>query len=133
VAASLACAAARAGQRARLVTAAGLDLPVHGGPPAVRRFLDALCELRQTGAPGDALADVGSPAGGVLVIVSAEAGADDAPARFRPRGGIVLITFPAPGAGRVGGTGDAATVRGVTVLRVGDAAEAVRRWNTAVR
>ncbi|MGI5212324.1 DUF58 domain-containing protein [Plantactinospora sp. CA-290183] len=131
LAASLLCAAARAGQHTRLVTSAGLDLGVPGGVRSARRVLDELCELRQEGARDaavvpPALSPVRAGGGALMVVAAGTAGL--APlAGLRHRYSMILVVtlgdVPA----------ESPPVAGVRVLHASDAAEAVRRWNEAGR
>jgi uncharacterized protein (DUF58 family) len=130
--ASLLCASARAGQHTRLVTSAGLELPVSGGPQAVRRLLDELSELRQDAAPDaevvPARLAANRTAGGGLVVVTGGGTGLGSLAWLRSRfPTIFVIALTGPE------TTATVEVAGARVLRAGDAEEAVRRWNEAIR
>ncbi|MEJ3746491.1 DUF58 domain-containing protein [Actinomycetes bacterium KLBMP 9797] len=131
LAASLLGASTRAGHHTRLVTSSGLDLPTAGGSHAVRRLLDELCELRQDGAPADALAPASlvarGPAGGCLVVVTGATSLPAALAGLRQRFAAIVVVLLAA-------TETKTTVlTGARVLHADNAEQAVQQWNELVR
>jgi uncharacterized protein (DUF58 family) len=112
LAASLLCAAARAGHPSQLITPGGRAIPVHGAGSALRQFLDALAEIRADATPVTGL--LLPPRTGRVVVVT---GAATPP----PAGRSLVVRL---------GAGTSAPAPG-RVIRAGDAAHAVRRWNEA--
>ena len=130
--ASLLCAAARAGQRGRLLTSAGLDLPVPDGPPGVRRLLDTLAELGRDDAGDGLLTAAARHSGGTLIVVTAAAKAA-VPAGLRRRFAAVVVValgpVAAPANPVAAPAGPVPAPAGVRVLRATGAEDAVRRWS----
>ncbi|MGH3240873.1 MAG: DUF58 domain-containing protein [Spirillospora sp.] len=126
-AASLLAASARAGYHSRLITPAGLDVPMPGGPKAALRLLDELAQVGRDGARGTALVpsalSAGRGAGGVLVVVTSVSTRPAELARLRPRFPaihMIVLADEKP---------VAVTVPQVRILGAARADEAVRRWN----
>ncbi|MGQ0841359.1 DUF58 domain-containing protein [Actinokineospora sp.] len=131
LAASLSTASATAGHRSRLVTTCGADIRTRGGPGAVRRLLDELCELGPAAATGLPLVPVAlsrtKDRGGCLVVVLAGARPADlaALAALRPHYSTTIVVVLGAGSPDL-------RVPGARVLHAADAADAARRWNAVV-
>jgi uncharacterized protein (DUF58 family) len=123
LAASLVAASARVGHHTRLVTSSGIDMPTPGGSNAVRRLLDELAEVRQTGDDDPMVPAVLSAApGGCVVVVTSASAELSSLAWLRQRASAVfLITL--------GELEQRRAVAGARVLAARDAAQAVRQWN----
>jgi uncharacterized protein (DUF58 family) len=123
LAASLVAASAQAGHHTRLVTSSGIDMPTPGGSNAVRRLLDELAEVRQTGDDDPMVPAVLSAApGGCVVVVTSASAELSSLAWLRQRASAVfLITL--------GELEQRRAVAGARVLAARDAAQAVRQWN----
>ncbi|GAA2427825.1 hypothetical protein GCM10010191_45920 [Actinomadura vinacea] len=126
-AASLLAASARAGSHSRLITPAGLDVPMPGGPKAALRLLDELAQVGREGGRNSALVpaalSAGRGAGGVLVVVTSVTTRPAELARLRhrfPAIHMIVLAEEKP---------VAVTVPGVRILGAAGAEEAVRRWN----
>ncbi len=126
LAASLLVASARAGHHTRLVTSSGMDLATPGGAQAVRRLLDGLTEVRQTGADDPMVPGALSVGRGCVVIVTSAGAELVSLAWLRQRSSaIFLVTLGEAEARR--------TVAGAQLLAAPDAAQAVRQWNEVAR
>ncbi|WP_406631307.1 DUF58 domain-containing protein [Amycolatopsis sp. WGS_07] len=127
LAASLAASAASDEQPVRLATPGGLDLDTGGGTTALRRLLDALCEVGPSAEDAPLVPDelIRSGVGG-LAVVTAGAAPDDRAALAALRGRYAPVFVFVLGASCAG-------IPGATVLSAPDAAEAVRRWNAIPR
>lgn len=126
LAASLLAASAQAGHHSRLVTPSGLDVPVAGGGPGVRRLLDELSEVSQGGRCAGVVPDrmrTSRSSGGALVVVTATGTAPASLADLRRRYSTVVVMA------LTGAATGSTVVSGVRVIHAAGAAEAVRRWN----
>jgi uncharacterized protein (DUF58 family) len=123
LAASLVAASAQAGHHTRLVTSSGIDMPTPGGSNAVRRLLDELAEVRQTGDDDPMVPAVLSAApGGCVVVVTSASAELSSLAWLRQRASAVFLVT-------LGELEQRRAVAGARVLAARDAAQAVRQWN----
>jgi uncharacterized protein (DUF58 family) len=144
LAGSLLSASALAGHHCRLVTPGSLDVSERGGPAAVRRLLDELCQLSPDKSSSLVSAELargggrgGGHGGGLAVVLAGALAADLASLAALRRhyattvvmvlgGGVAPTELPG------GQRAVEVDVPGARVLRVGQAREAARRWNAVV-
>jgi uncharacterized protein (DUF58 family) len=142
VAASLVKPAALAGHRCRLLTPGGIDVATPGGPAALRRILDALCDVAQSDEPeGDVivpktLAGSGAGGGGLLVAVTGRVDQRDVRGLSTVRdrySRMVLIGVAKHGLGWDGiGVQRLSGLPAAQAISAVDAEQAIREWNAVV-
>lgn len=143
LAASLLSASTLAGHHCRLVTPGSLDVSEQGGPAAVRRLLDELCQLSPDKSGSLVPAEMargggrGGGHGGGLAVILAGALATDLAAlaalRRHYSTTVVVVLGDLPPVELPGGQRRVEVdVPGARVLRVAQAQQAARRWNAVV-